>query len=200
MFCKNCGKENPDTGRFCIECGAPMVREAVNPDPFNSGKPTPIGYDQSIYQHRTVPPAAPATPQYQQSSYQNCTVPPAAPATPQYQQGSYQNCTVPPAVPGMPATNINVQIPPPQKNSFGTAGFVLSVISIFLGMIPLLGQVLWLLGTIFSVMGLFKTPKGLAIAGTVISCCVLVLIIWIYATGSPLAPSHSEYYTYRYSM
>lgn len=65
------------------------------------------------------------------------------------------------------------------SNSIGTAGFVLALIALFLGWIPLIGNVLWFLGAIFSIIGLFRTPKGLAIAGTVISFIGLIIMLVI---------------------
>ncbi len=56
-----------------------------------------------------------------------------------------------------------------KSNGIGTAGFVLALISLFLGWIPFLGWVLWILGLIFSFIGVFKKPAGLAIAGLIIS-------------------------------
>lgn len=53
-------------------------------------------------------------------------------------------------------------------NGLGTAGFILA-----------------LLGLIFSFVGIFRTPRGLAIAGLVISCIALiVLIILVSAIAS----------------
>ena len=53
-------------------------------------------------------------------------------------------------------------------NGLGTAGFILA-----------------LLGLIFSFVGIYRTPRGLAIAGLVISCIALiVLIILVSAIAS----------------
>lgn len=62
------------------------------------------------------------------------------------------------------------------SNSIGTAGFVLALIGLFLGWIPLIGNILWFLGALFSIIGLFRKPKGLAIAGTVISFIGLIIM------------------------
>ncbi|KGL45643.1 hypothetical protein EP56_03805 [Listeriaceae bacterium FSL A5-0209] len=67
------------------------------------------------------------------------------------------------------------------KNSLGTAGFVLALIGLFTGWIPVLGWIVWILGAVFSIIGLFKKPKGLAIAGTIISAVGVTLLI-IFAT------------------
>jgi hypothetical protein len=57
------------------------------------------------------------------------------------------------------------------------AGFVLSLVGLFLGWLPVLGWLLWLIGLILSFVGIFKEPKGLAIAGLVISCMGLIVLI-----------------------
>ena len=68
-------------------------------------------------------------------------------------------------------------------NGMATAGFVLSLTTLFFGWIPILGWIIWALGLIFSSIGLSKAKKvegkgkGLAIAGLVISLVDLFLII-----------------------
>ena len=64
-----------------------------------------------------------------------------------------------------------------ESNGVGTGGFVLALLTVFLGWIPVLGWILWGLGLILSFVGVFKNPKGLAIAGLVISLIGLILII-----------------------
>ena len=71
---------------------------------------------------------------------------------------------------------INNQVPQQQSNGIGTAGFVLAVITVFLGWIPVLGWILWFLGLVFSFAGLFKNPRGLAIAGFTLSMIGLILL------------------------
>lgn len=68
-----------------------------------------------------------------------------------------------------------------KSNGTGVAGFVLALIALFLGWIPVLGWILWLLGLILSFVGIFKNPKGLAIAGLVISLLGLILLIFVFA-------------------
>ncbi len=73
------------------------------------------------------------------------------------------------------------------SNGMATAGFVLALITVFLGWIPVLGWILWVLGLIFSSVGLAKAKKvegkgkGLAIAGLVISLIGIVVIILLGA-------------------
>lgn len=77
----------------------------------------------------------------------------------------------------------------PSSNGLGTAGFVFSLITLFLGWIPVLGWILWFLGAIFSLIGVFKAPRGLAIAGLIISfigLIVLIFLIGIFAAALSL--------------
>jgi len=67
-----------------------------------------------------------------------------------------------------------------KSNGIGTAGFVLALIAIFLGWVPVLGWIIWLLGLIFSLVGIFKIPKGLAIAGLVISLIGIIFLIVVF--------------------
>ena len=64
-----------------------------------------------------------------------------------------------------------------KSNGLGTAGFVLALCGIFFSWIPGFNWVLWALGFIFSFVGIFRKPKGLAIAGLVISCLDLIILI-----------------------
>ena len=64
-----------------------------------------------------------------------------------------------------------------QSNGVGTAGFVLALIAVFLCWIPVFGWILWVLGLILSFAGLFKKPRGLAIAGFVLSVIGLILLV-----------------------
>ncbi len=67
------------------------------------------------------------------------------------------------------------------SNGTGVAGFVLAILGIFLGWIPVLGWILWFLGLILSFIGVFKKPNGLAIAGLIISLIGILIIIFFFA-------------------
>lgn len=75
---------------------------------------------------------------------------------------------------------IIIQQPAPRSNGLGTAGFVLALIALFLGWIPVVGWIMWLLGLIFSACGIFKAPRGLAIAGLVISLLGMILLLVVF--------------------
>lgn len=77
-----------------------------------------------------------------------------------------------------------------RSNGLGTAGFVLALVGLFVSWIPVLGWIVWLLGLVFSFCGIFRSPKGLAIAGLVISLIgLIVLIVFIGAIASMAALS-----------
>ena len=64
-----------------------------------------------------------------------------------------------------------------RTNGLGTAGFILAVLTIVLGWVPVFGWFTWALGLLFSFIGMFKAPRGLAIAGFIISLLGLVMIL-----------------------
>ena len=67
-----------------------------------------------------------------------------------------------------------------QGNGMGVAGFVLALLGLLLCWVPILNWILWILGLVFSIIGMFKPKKGLAIAGLVISC-LLILLLTVFA-------------------
>ncbi len=118
-------------------------------------------------------PGAPGhQPPYQQP-YQRQHYQQQPPYQQPYQQQPYQQ-------PYPPPQQIIINQPQVKKNGIGTAGFILALLSLVLCWTPILGFILWLLGTIFSVIGLFKAPRGLAIAGTVISFIGIIALILFF--------------------
>ena len=85
---------------------------------------------------------------------------------------------------------IIIEREPQQKNGLGLAGFILALVGLFLDWIPVLGWLIWLLGAIFSIIGLFKQPRGFAIAGTIISFLgfiILLLVLGVFAAAVGLS-------------
>ena len=81
-----------------------------------------------------------------------------------------------------PVTNVYVQnvVPNQNKNSLGTAGFALSLVALVVGWFPVVGWIVWVLGAIFSTIGIFRKPRGLAIAGACISFFWLIIFVLIF--------------------
>ena len=74
-----------------------------------------------------------------------------------------------------------------EKNGIGLAGFILSILCLVISWAPGVNIVMWFLGLVFSAVGVFKRPKGLAIAGLVISMISILIIILLAAVIGELA-------------
>jgi hypothetical protein len=81
---------------------------------------------------------------------------------------------------------IIVNVHEKKQNGLGVAGFVLALLGLLLGWIPVAGWILWVLGLIFSFIGIFRAPRGLAIAGLVISCLSLIFLIFLVSALTAL--------------
>lgn len=64
-----------------------------------------------------------------------------------------------------------------KTNGIGTAGFVVSLICSIFCWVPGVNFVLWFLGLLFSFIGIFKKPRGLAIAGFIIAIIDIIIIV-----------------------
>ena len=73
-----------------------------------------------------------------------------------------------------------------KSNGLGTAGFVLALLALLGCWVPVLNWILWLLGFIFSFIGIFKSPRGLAIAGLCISLVDLIPLILLPGLAAAL--------------
>ena len=81
---------------------------------------------------------------------------------------------------GSQQTVIIQQAPSQGSNGLGTAGFILALLALIFCWVPVLDWILWILGLVLSFCGVFKAPKGLAIAGLVISLIGLILIVVVF--------------------
>lgn len=64
-----------------------------------------------------------------------------------------------------------------ESNGIGTAGFVLSLVTVFSSWVPFAGVMTWILAIVFSAIGLGRKPRGLAVAGLIISLGLPVLFV-----------------------
>lgn len=99
----------------------------------------------------------------------------------------------PAAAAGSTSTNggntVYIQASPVQSNSLGLAGFILALVSVFTSWIPGIDFLIWFLGALFSFIGLFRQPRGFAIAGFIISFIGLILIVILLSLGIGLLGS-----------
>jgi len=103
MFCGECGAQNPDTNRFCINCGKPLKKN------LNAG---PVAYPAPVAAPVPVQQAAPQPPSpFPQQSY---PVPPPGMTVPQA-----------PATTSLPATQRGKS----PRNWFAIVSFILALLS-----------------------------------------------------------------------
>ena len=87
-------------------------------------------------------------------------------------------------VTSMPQNNtVTVNYEPPAHNGVGTAGFVLSLISLVLSWVPGVGWFVWFLGALLSFIGMFKRPRGLAVFGFIISFIDVIILVTVVGAG-----------------
>lgn len=66
-----------------------------------------------------------------------------------------------------------------KNNGFGIAGFVLALVGVVFCWVPAFDWVVWILGLVFSVIGVCRKPRGLAIAGLALSLLGVILIVLV---------------------
>lgn len=80
------------------------------------------------------------------------------------------------------STTVIVNQTEKRSNGVGIAGFILALLGVIFSWIPILNWILWIIGLILSFVGVFKKPKGLAIAGLCLSLLGIILIIAVIGT------------------
>ena len=91
------------------------------------------------------------------------------------------------AVQQQPVVNVYTATKESSKNGIGLTGFILSLLCLLVSWAPGVNILLWILGFVFSAVGLFRKPKGFAIAGLVISMISILLIVLFFAVLGELA-------------
>ena len=116
---------------------------------------------------------------YDQNTGEFIPVAETRPTTVSPQETQIQQNQPQPQYPNNPQLSVINNIQQSKSNGLGTAGFVLALISFLFCWVPGVNWVVWFLGAIFSIIGCFKEPRGLAIAGTVISSIDIIVLISI---------------------
>lgn len=93
---------------------------------------------------------------------------------PTYTAGAYQQ----PPQAANSSTTVIVQ--GGRSNGMGTAGFVFALLAFFVCWVPVVDIIVWFLGALFSFIGLFKAPRGLAIAGFIISFIGIIILVTFF--------------------
>ena len=96
-----------------------------------------------------------------------------------------------PVVSNQPVVHVYMAAAPAKeqrkKNGIGLTGFIMSIVCLVTSWAPGLNIVMWILGLVFSAVGVFRKPKGFAIAGLTISMISLLVIILLAAIIGELA-------------
>lgn len=144
---------------FCKYCGSEMQRDAAFCP--SCGKP-----QSSMPQQQEARPMQQQPQQfYGQQMHQ-----------PAYIAGAYQQ---PPQAAAASSTQ-TVIVQGNRSNGIGTAGFVFALIAFFVCWVPVVDIIVWFLGALFSFIGLFKAPRGLAIAGFIISFIGIIILVTFF--------------------
>lgn len=81
-----------------------------------------------------------------------------------------------------PNVSTTVIVEGTHSNGLGTAGFIIALLGLIFCWVPVVDVILWLLGFVFSIIGMFKAPRGMAIAGLILSL-IIIIIILIFASA-----------------
>ena len=161
-FCKYCGKPLQPEASFCSYCGKPQ-KTLTHPQDGKNDAPTMHSRPE-----RHQPRVQPIKQSVIMVENERQHEPTNAPSTTQNS-----------------STTIIVQ--GSKSNGLGTAGFVLALLALLLCWIPVLNFILWILGLLFSLIGVFKQPRGFAIAGLIISFIGIIITLSVVGTIIGLA-------------
>ena len=127
----------------------------------------------------------PQAPQQVARAYQQ----PAQPVQQAPAAGAYQQPQALSSTANTQATTTIVNLQGAKSNGMGTAGFVFALLAFLFCWVPGLDFFLWFLGLLFSFIGVFKQPRGLAIAGLVISLIGIIILVTFFGALIGLSSS-----------
>lgn len=189
-FCSNCGSAYNEGAKFCIKCGATLPGgKPVQPMTASQRPSQPVYQQQTVQQPVYQQPAAPQQPVYQQPISQGQPVyqSPTPQPQPVYQQPVQQ--IVQPQQLVQPAKSE----PKAKSNGMCSAGFVLSLLGVFLFGITSL------FGLLFSIFGLVSAGKkkqdgkGKAVAGIILSVVMLGVMLLVFVfLRNPLMDKYEQ--------
>lgn len=113
----------------------------------------------------------PVRPQQQQVNVQTTQQQP-------YASGFYQQPQ--PAMAAAQNSSTTVIVQGSRSNGMGTAGFIFALLAFLVCWVPVVDIIVWFLGALFSFIGLFKAPRGLAIAGFILSFIGIIILVTVF--------------------
>ena len=151
-FCKYCGNELQLGATFCSSCGKPQGNVPVQQ------MASPVMQPQQSYGQSVQQPA------YMVSANQQ----------PQPAMGSNTTSS------NTQSNQTTFYVQGSRSNGFGTAGFIFALLSFFVCWVPVVDIIVWFFGALFSFIGLFKAPRGLAITGFILSFIGIIILITVF--------------------
>lgn len=167
ITCPECGKQISDRAPQCPKCGYPMVSMHKCPECGTSYdealKECPnCGCPAEITVHTTTVTTIPH--ENNISTFMQPTPQPVPFMQP-----------IPQPMPGNVVTNVTVDAP--RSNTAGIVGFIFAVLGLLLCWAPVANFIVWFIGFLASIIGLFKKPRGLAITGFLLSLIDVIIIV-----------------------
>ena len=99
---------------------------------------------------------------------------------PAYMAGAYQQPSQAAVASGTQNSSTTVIVQGGRSNGMGTAGFIFALLAFLVCWVPVVDIIVWFLGALFSFIGLFKAPRGLAIAGFIISFIGIIVLVTFF--------------------
>lgn len=175
--CPNCGKPVSDAAPKCPSCGTEL-KNAPAKQAFCKYCGSPItpgsAFCPSCGKNQNAVPT-------QANGYQQQPVQQTQPQTWLQPQAAQANNTA-------QTTNTTVVVQGSRSNGLGTAGFIFAILALVFCWAPIFNFFVWFLGALFSFIGLFKAPRGLAIAGFILSFIGIIILVTVI--GSVFAFLH----------
>lgn len=151
-FCKYCGSPIQSGSVFCSSCGKPLK---ASPQRQMASAMPHLQQNVDVVQQPVQQQA------YSAGGYQQ-------PNPQRMMSGTTQNSSTTVIVQGS------------KSNGLGTAGFVFALLAFFVSWVPVVDIIVWALGLLFSFIGMFKAPRGLAIAGFILSVIGIIVLITFF--------------------
>lgn len=164
ISCPECGAQISDRAPQCPKCGCPIASRRKCPECGTS-------YDNTLKECPNC--GCPAEITVQETTV--TTVPhDIIRPVPLMQPVPFMQ-PAPQPTPNIVVNTTTVDVP--QNNAAGIVGFIFALLGLLLSWAPGANFVVWIIGFLASLIGLFKKPRGLAITGLLLSLIDVILIV-----------------------